>query len=63
MARRSIYTVVFVSSDSGAMSESRTFSTKHAASKWARWFLGRGAETARVMEGGAGGIEVARFTK
>lgn len=63
MARRSFFSVVFVSSDSGAVTESRTFTTKRAAAKFAAWFVGRGAEMARVMEGGAGGCEVARFTK
>ena len=60
---RSFYSVAFVSSDSGSVTESRTFTTKRAAAKFAEWFIGRGAESARVMLGGAGGMCVAEFTK
>lgn len=61
MARRSFYSVIVFSVESGCWQHSRTFSKKAAALKWARFFSAHC--TTRVMEGGEGGMEVARFEK
>jgi hypothetical protein len=65
---RSFYVVVFVSRDvecfGSAEQAGRIFNTKHAATKAARWMVESGsALTSRVMFGGVGGMEVARFAR